>query len=417
MRETTMSAYEEYLYFSYIPKAAEADLEWLNCDLDYDFGIGAEDEKWWIQEGVKALKKTMADQLACTDQRALHILPLSGGLDSRAILGGLLENLPHSQLIAATYGIPGAWDFEIAKLIAGEFGIRHETFDLTDDKWDIDQLVKAASRLKYPVSVYQSYVRQKINNHFGIDCVYWSGFLGGAVTGTNLPKIPSASRLEAVERQLNIEPTPNYKDETFQSEISHKICAEFQWDRLHNKKFSLDQQLYFCFRQKLLTQPIVVVNDFKFMTPFLDKTWVNFMSNVPYKWLQGQYLYKRIIIESYRKLSRLPSRTMAGMPLDASKYRVFVGKALRKVKPLFVQQRSYRLDPRTNYLNFSDSLRYKRNLQDSVHAMLQDLKKRQIFDDKDLDHWWFDHLRNKTDYAVLLINLSSLELLLKVGLL
>jgi hypothetical protein len=96
MKET-MSDYEMYLYFSYLPKFSEASLEWLNCDLDNDFGKGMDDESWWVYEGVKALKKTLADEVASIDANVTHILPLSGGLDSRAILGGLLENLPKSK--------------------------------------------------------------------------------------------------------------------------------------------------------------------------------------------------------------------------------------------------------------------------------------------------------------------------------
>ncbi len=149
----TISDYEMYLYLSYLPRFAEVSLEWLHCDFDSGFGEGVDDESWWVDEGVKALKRTMADEIASTDANATHIVPLSGGLDSRAILGGLLENLPKSQIITATYGIPGSWDFEIAKDIARKFGVRHEVFNLLDDKWDVDQLVAAAARLKSRTSI------------------------------------------------------------------------------------------------------------------------------------------------------------------------------------------------------------------------------------------------------------------------
>ena len=123
-----ISNYELYLFFSYLPKFSEASLEWLNCDFESDFGRGVDNKSWWISEGVKALKKTFTDEIASTNQNTNHIVLLSGGMDSRTILGGLLENLPKYRIIAVTYGIPGAWDFEFAKLITQKFGVRHEVF-------------------------------------------------------------------------------------------------------------------------------------------------------------------------------------------------------------------------------------------------------------------------------------------------
>lgn len=411
-----ISDYEIYLYLSYLPQWSEVELGWLNCDFDYDFGVGVEDEKWWVREGVLALKKTMADQVASTDGNALHILPLSGGLDSRAILGGLLENLPRSQIIAATYGIPGAWDFEIAKLITRKFGIRHEVFDLTHEKWDVGNLMTAASRLRYPVSVHQSYARQKINDHFGNDCVYWSGLMGDTLAGSDLPPMPNMDKREAIKRCISLYPTPNYQDQAFQTGVIEKISAQCPWNRLHNKKFSLDQQLDMGIRQKFLTRAICIMDGFDFRTPFLTQTWGNFIINVPYKWLREMRLYKRIVIESYKELSALPSRATGGMPLTASKIEIRLGKAIAKIKPHIVPQDPFHSHPRTNYINFTEALRHKGDFQDSVYTTLYDLKQRQIFNEKDLDQWWDDHLNKRKDNTILLMNLSSLELLLKTGL-
>jgi hypothetical protein len=412
-----ISDYEIYLYLSYVPKFAETNLEWFNCDFDYILGEGVNDESWWVDKGVKALKKTMADEIASTDTNATHIVLLSGGLDSRIILGGLLENLPKSQIITATYGIPGAWDFEIAKDIARKFGVRHEVFNLLDDKWDVDQLTIAATRLKSPISVHQSFARQKINNHFGTDCIYWSGFMGDALAGVVLPKIPSTDKREAVNWLVNLGTTPNYKDQIFLDALVEKILLECPWDRLEQSKFTLDQQLFLGVWQRQITRNITIIDGFTFKTPFLNKTWVNFMANVPYKWLLNKYLYKEIIKRSYRELSKLgTTEHSAGMSLfHSSKHEIFLGKVIARIKPYIAPGDSYRSHPRTNYINWTESLRHKGSLQDSVYSTLLDLKKRAILNENDIDTWWQDHLSRKTDYTTLLMNLSSLELLLKAG--
>jgi hypothetical protein len=300
-------------------------------------------------------------------------------------------------------------------VIARKFGIRHETFDVSNEKWDIDQLIVSASRLKSPVSVYQSHIRQKVNNYFGTDCVYWSGLMGDTLAGSDLPAVPSRDKREAIKRHINLYPTHHYKDSQFEEEVINWVMAECPWDSLDQRKFLFDQQIDIGIRQKQLTRPIVLVNGFNFKTPFLNSNWSTFASNMPYQWLLGLHLYKRVIQESYPELSKLPSTATAGMSLFASKKLVYVGKAIAKVKPYILRRDVYRSHPRTNYINWREALRHKSSLQDTVYQTLQDLKKRAILNNKELDTWWADHLNRKRDCTILLMNLSSLELLLKAG--
>lgn len=58
-------------------------------------------------------------------------MSLSGGLDSRAILGGLISAGLKDSIVTVTFGTPGTYDFDIGKKIATELGIKHELIDLT----------------------------------------------------------------------------------------------------------------------------------------------------------------------------------------------------------------------------------------------------------------------------------------------
>jgi len=413
----SISDYQMYLYLSFIPRFAEASLDWFLPNPREKFGSGLENESCWIAEGVKTFKKTMADEVSITPNGATHVVYLSGGLDSRAILGGLLENVPTSQIVVATYGIPGSWDLEIASAIAKKFGLRHEVFDLTNDNWDPNQLVQAGMRLKQPISVHQSYVRQKITNYFGEDCLYWSGLLGDALLGAKLPKVPNADKRMAIERFLKSLVTKNYKDEIFREQVINKMISECPWDDLAKSKLTLDQQLIFGVWVRQLTRPTLLFNGFTFMTPFLNKHWVNFGLSVPYEMLVGQYLYRRIIQAGFNRLAKFPVTTTAGMSLMASRYEIYLGRAIAKIQPYVVQRDQYFSHPRTNYINWTEALRHKGNFQDMVCVTHHELKKRAIFDSKEMDMWWNDHQTRRNDYTFLLLNLSSLELLFKAGVL
>ena len=141
------------------------------------------------------------------------------------------------------------------------------------------------------------------------------------------------------------------------------------------------------------------------------------MGNAPYKSLLDKHLYKEIIKKAYKDLAKLgTTEYSAGMSLfHDSKFEIFLGKVISRLKPYVMPGDPYRSHPRTNYINWTESLRHKGSLQDSVYSTLVDLKRRAILAENDIDGWWLDHLNRKKDYTRLLMNLSSLELLLKAG--
>ncbi|QEH32400.1 Carboxyethyl-arginine beta-lactam-synthase [Aquisphaera giovannonii] len=71
------------------------------------------------------------------------LLSLSGGLDSRLILVEMLRHLAPGQFRTMTYGTPGSFDYEIARLIASRRGLRHRSFDLSREG-DYDRLFSEA---------------------------------------------------------------------------------------------------------------------------------------------------------------------------------------------------------------------------------------------------------------------------------
>jgi hypothetical protein len=407
--------HELFLSLNYVPRLRQASLDWMNWDDNYDIGNSVDQESWWVRQGIKTLKSAISAELRSTRADALHVVLLSGGLDSRAILGELLERLPSSQIVTATYGMPGTWDLQIAKTLARKLHLHHVAFNLLDERWDLDRLADVAERLDSPVSVYQSHVRRKINDYFGNDCVYWSGFLGGHIAGQDLPLSRPKDRIDALSSSLAIHSPCKYRGEDFWNLIFCKMVSEIPWDSLQHTEFDRERQFEFGVRQVDYLRPLVLVNGFEFKTPYTSKQWVNFMGRVPRKWLYGKYLFSRIVVVGYEKMARMPAILTAGMPLTSSKRRVFVGKVLARANRRLDPRNVYHCHPRTNYVDWGEALRRKGTLQETVCVTLESLGERGLVSKQDIARWWTDHLERRANNTTLLMNLSSLELLVQAG--
>jgi hypothetical protein len=69
-----------------------------------------------------ALREAVASELRHTDS---IVIPLSGGIDSRFLLGLALQILPSECVTAMTWGYPRSLDFSIGASLAKKLGVRH----------------------------------------------------------------------------------------------------------------------------------------------------------------------------------------------------------------------------------------------------------------------------------------------------
>ena len=67
-----------------------------------------------VRVGVGKLRNTVGELWV---EGREHVVPLSGGLDSRLILGALLEHSDARDIRTFTYGIAGSYDFEIGNAV------------------------------------------------------------------------------------------------------------------------------------------------------------------------------------------------------------------------------------------------------------------------------------------------------------
>ena len=96
--------------------------------------------------------------------QSLHLVPISGGFDSRMILAMLHEISGGHNIFTYTYGTPGTWNYDIGEMIAKEFNTNHRSFELTSSNYTIESLRTASRKLNHSVPLF--FHPNFINNYF-----------------------------------------------------------------------------------------------------------------------------------------------------------------------------------------------------------------------------------------------------------
>jgi len=416
-----------YLHFGHVPTVG-----WAMPTIGHPRSVEPVDTARLIHEGMDILRRAFRETIAQTSPGQTHVLPLSGGLDSRAILGGLLENLESRQIQAVTFGSPGTWDFEIGQQVARAAGVRSATIDLSSREWtwDTAELVRTARQTERPIGVFDTYVNRQVPERFGATNVYWSGFMGDPLSGSHLLRQDSTTWDQAQRRfaehnrfSRSIVLTPPGFDSQ-QALPPSPVCSvpvraskETPYGVTTNAGgLCYDEQLDFAIRQQCLIRHIVLPQGYGYRTPFLHPQWASFILSVPRRCRQGQYLYKEILKAAYPRLFSLPAKNNLGLPLEVSLWRKqarILSLGVRGLARRIAPSLCYCLSPGLNYIDFDRSIRRRRDLRAVIGENIRDLKKRGIIDWLDVEDIERRHQRGRGNHADALMLLTSLEINLK----
>jgi len=410
VNKQTISA---YLYFGYLPLKKETGFlssilkEYIPQDRSTEYSSQNE----LVDGGVKAF---LAAFQSISGQD--HIVPLSGGIDSRAVLGGLLSQLSTSEITAVTFGIPNSFDYKLGKQVAEKVRIRHEVIDLTQVELTQAAIEKTALELR-PAWLYlfDAFYNRNICSFFGEDSTYWSGFMGGLLCGRGVP-FPEA---ETWEEALSFFVSGNRV-------VGSMILSPLDFDPLtalpdspEMKKdhLSYNDQMNFNVRMQSYIIPTVIPAGYDYRTPLLAEPWLNFTLNIPDRAKQGTYIYQEVVNKAFPELFSIPTRNSYCLPLDSPAWKLKfnwlyikgIGRLRRKF-PYFIRSNS----PDVQYLDFNEGIRRRSDLKELVYSNIQDLKKRGVVDWIDIDNIWTLHQKRRANYGDALTSLTALEINLKV---
>ncbi len=377
-------------------------------------------ESEMIKEGINALKQSFKNI-----KSGRHIVPLSSGFDSRAILAELIELGLKDAITVVTYGKPGTYNYEIAKILAQHFGLDHRTFDLTKIKINSELLLETAKNGSSWTFLFDAYYNSLICKEFGKEPTYWSGFIGGGLGGSHLPPHESKSWQKAkahfVKCNLLSNP-PNLLPPDYTLEDSLPLLPF-----IDRSVMTYDDQLHFGLRQENYIKRVILFNGYQYRTPFLSSQWVTFNFNIPRRYRMNKYMYKKILLKAYPEMFSLPTGNNFGGSLNISRHELYFRKTLNYIhKKLATYPDCYTRNlnnlwnkliiyDKTNYIDLNHAIRKRSDYNSIIKINLHDLKKRNIIDWLDIGFILRDHLNNNRNHSLILILLTALEISLKAS--
>ena len=367
------------------------------------------DEDALIQKGIQLFREAIDTDF---ETNRSHVVPISGGFDSRAILSMLLEFTEARNISTYTFGTPGTFDYDIGNLVAATAGTQHTRFPMTEYLYTMDELLDLSKRFQHQTALFFHPPVWELDKRFK-DHVIWSGYVGGPTTGSATPKNPSVRLEDAKDRFLNRAPI---RSDMLLSCPRAELYPMIDWDGFDYHHLSFEEQLDFRNRQMKYIAPQLLYPGYEYKTPFLYPAFFNFMLSLPDTYRRSQYLYGMMFLQHFPDIFLLRTKKTGGLPLKAGPIRrkgrairIRMQREINKMLPVVV-------NPSINYLDFEWGLRRRSDLRNIVHDNIMDLKNRKLIDWIDFDALWNEHMEKKKAHGAALMILASIEIHLKAGL-
>ena len=343
-----------------------------------------------IQMALDAFREAVDASMTGVADDATHVVPLSAGLDSRAILAALLDrpDVHRSDVLTVTYGSPGTWDFEIGQRIADVAAVRNVAVDLTADslEWSLEALREYAAKRTCRGGIFDGYANWQASTAVPEDGVVWSGYTGGVTTGACLAPDPADDWATAcatfAEREAfatgltppDYDPTAVLPTEPF----------------LPRSHLSFEEQLDFALRQQCATGPVVLTaTESRF--PFARPAWLEFSLNLPRSYRRHRSLFAEAFSTAYPDLFSLPTDATAGHTPTTGRLRQLLTRARLRVQAVaagaFGREFTH---PATNYLDFEEAFR-SGELRAVGRTLTSEFARRGAVDWFDPTAVWQDH--------------------------
>jgi hypothetical protein len=281
---------------------------------------------------------------------------LSGGFDSRAVLGAVLECVGSERIHTLTFGDKDSYDRRIAEVVARRAGVKNSVFPVTAQIFTNNFLGERSGNYGYGYSAFATQPKDMLSHISEMSsqtALLWGGG-GDAITGSHLragdlssevsDSLPALARflikkrcflsLNSVSRMVGLD----------ESEVIALVtpllgkCVIGPYDKPW--KFLDAWDIYVRGRLELVSvlpfaQPI-------WRCPHLGREYFLQMSTQCYQEKYNQNIYRRMLSSRFKSLFSLPSRRLKGKSLVGGQLRNLpwiirwrYGRLPQVLKPMF----------------------------------------------------------------------------------
>jgi asparagine synthase (glutamine-hydrolysing) len=262
-----------------------------------------------------------------------HGILLSGGLDSRVLLGELAQLIPTDQLHTFTWGIPGCDDCRSAGELAKVAKTRHHFFELKPD-WLLHKAEEAVRITDGLGNVANLHALAAAKEESQFASVVHKGYMGDAMFGFALTKDFWGDYDEETWFRVHLQTHTNQGVITFNAQEQRQLFTDefqrqigdgvFESYRAGMKRAGSGQlavqRLYFDMTQRV---PRMTLNGVEVMRsyapvrlPFCDNDLYDFSLRVPPGYLFERRLSARAFSEAHPDLAKVPI-AREGLPMIA----------------------------------------------------------------------------------------------------
>jgi len=301
-------------------------------------------------------RDALAKRISMHRNDEVLLVPLSGGLDSRYILGTALEIVEPHRLLAVTFGKKGSYDYEYGAQLAVAAGVKHRAYPLTHADFDNNALRAACLdsdgqinfHLEAPVSVYHDWLQ------FGR--LVLSGYCGDLIMGKDFFKKKIANREDIVKSDaMSIAGLHGL------GYLSGDAIASGYYYEPADSRSALDRANYWFYVNHLPKYTSYCVfklrNEFQCINPFMDYAFLDFVLNLSPEQREHRKLYMEWLVRHFPKLAAVPTSTFVGAALTSSKLTKYIALQRNRFEVYLCR----RLNRNINKIDF---LRYMPQLLD-----------------------------------------------------
>lgn len=339
-----------------------------------------------------------------------QVVPLSGGMDSRIILAALCELTDAKNIQTYTFGVPGAYDYDIPNKISQKFGTRHTNFKAEDTKYTVDGLVRAAIESDGNTEVFHPLVLNRVVDHYGTDATYWSGFAGDLVGGAFGSKIsgenPKQQLIKYEKRGIHLLDGA-IEDNTLYPYISNG-------EKMSNY-VSANEACFWANHVERYTGHHIFRNDISVVAPLVDMRLLKFFFTLPVKERENKKFFNEAFSTIFSDVFKFPT---ADYGYKYSKSSIL--EPFHKIK-FYYSALGWRLmpsvftHPNSAYIDMQHAINVRSDVRGCVDTLIADLAERKLVDNERMFFLLSEHRKGQQNFTKDIINLASLEVILKAA--